>query len=315
VEFDNLLSDRDFKQKTVVVANIHKDKTKIKVKFVLEMKAPPLPHSQQALIEAVLGRFSLDEAEVLDLLKIRHGDDDHDDDDDKDSRSTEPSDPARADINNDGVVDKKDLNIMFDEWGKCEACTSDLNEDGRVTINDMMDLFAAWSDLDTGTVEIESEKLKSKFIFRPNSFKATIELKYKIDSISKADIIASIVEQTDLSLSDLFEGDEFIVKNKMRDKDHDDDKDKDHDDDHDDDKDKDHDDDDDNHKDKDGKKKIEIEIDKDDRETEVEIEWLGREIEYETRLIDKELILEDIAKRLGLTVEEIMPFVEIEIDD
>jgi len=52
------------------------------------------------------------------------------------------------DLNNDGKIDKLDLDILIEAWGECNdtSCNADLNNDGEVGIRDLLILLRSWSD-------------------------------------------------------------------------------------------------------------------------------------------------------------------------
>jgi Ca2+-binding EF-hand superfamily protein len=52
-----------------------------------------------------------------------------------------------ADVNNDGYVDKTDLEMVFRNWGPCKGsaiCVGDVNSDGKVNVEDMTAVILAW---------------------------------------------------------------------------------------------------------------------------------------------------------------------------
>ena len=56
----------------------------------------------------------------------------------------------KADLNEDGFVDKDDLKILFDSWGECKptgsgTCRGDLNNDKKVDTQDMLKLLELWN--------------------------------------------------------------------------------------------------------------------------------------------------------------------------
>jgi len=61
-------------------------------------------------------------------------------------------------------------------------------------------------------------------------------------------------------------------------------------------------------------KEIEVEIKEDKGFSKVEIKWLGKKIEFKLQTTDREVILKEISIRLGVPVEELMPFIEFEIE-
>jgi len=265
------------REKRKVKADVFDDFSKVKVELRFTINAS----SKEEVIKHILEKFPLTEEEANNLLKIKFDDDD---DEEVEICHIPPGNPEEAHTIIIGVPAVSTHLAHGDFLGHCDngLNKSELRElreqQGKPQISNDPNLQKSPEDDD------KKERLRIKAEIKEKhgvSFaKVRIKLEF-IDGTDRKSIVNEIAIRTQLTEKEILNAIEFKQKDE-------DDEDK-------------------------GKREIEVEIE--DNIAEVEIEWLGKKMEFKLKTTNKKVILTEIAVRLGVPVEELVPFVEFEIDD
>ncbi len=127
--------------------------------------------------------------------------------------------------------------------------------------------------------ELEEEKLKVKIEIEEGISEVKIKLKFILNATDRGAILDAIVERTKITREQI----EEVLKLKIK-------------------------------EDEEEEEEIEIEVEIKDTVAKVELEFGDAEQEFVLQTTDQEVILKEIASRLGVSVDSIRPFVKFEID-
>ena len=127
--------------------------------------------------------------------------------------------------------------------------------------------------------EFEEDKLKIKAEIEDDISEVEIKLRFTLNSTSRDDIITAIISRTKLTKDDVLNNLKLKIEEEEE------------------------------------EKETEIEVEIENNISKVEIEIDNSELEFTLNTTDKELILQEIASRLNLSVQEIRPFVDFEFED
>jgi len=155
------------------------------------------------------------------------------------------------------------------------------DSDDKLTPNSLTDVKDDDDD-DEEKRERKEEKLKIKVEIKTKhgvSFaKIKVKLKF-IDGTDRESIIKEIVSRTQLTEKEILDVIEFKQKDIEKDK-----------------------------------KRIKVKIREDKGFSEVKIKWLGKKLEFRLKTTNREIILKEISIRLGVPVEDLLPFVEFKVE-
>jgi len=169
---------------------------------------------------------------------------------------------------------------------KIERKFSTTTTDRNAIIQEIIEKFALDNEMADAALKIEEgdeEELEEKFRVRvrvkDGMAKVEVKLKFILDATDRESILSAVVARSVLTADQI----ESVMKFKD--------------------------------KDKDEEEKLEIEVEIEDGMAEVEVEFNGDEFEFTLETTDRDVIIDEIIERTGLTREQINAVIEFDIED